>query len=478
MTTIGQMRLERLSFAILLILTKSEVLIRISVLVIAAFVFLKNIDSFPLRNWDEAWYAQITRNMASGQYSLLVPFWNGEYFFDKPPLYFWLSLPFFEIFSPPAGGGEWQARIIAAISAIAATFFVYLIGRRLFGSRAAFLAVLIFLTLGQVVIRFAHGNLDALVVCLILATFYFYLVANRFWPVAGVCLALTYLAKGWVLGLVPILLVVLFEYFLLGKNFKRVLLVVGVSIFLVIPYYISGYLNFDQQFISWYLFNPTASLFSLEVFSWQFFANLARDVGFWLVPFVLSLAVAFKIKREDGLKLFVLGFCALIFLFSISFLSGKLGWYALSVYPFISLILAYFIDKLFKIRLSVAVVLVMIVIGLQIKNVMRIENIHPDRSLVGANLGRASKEIVPASDYLILDDRDLPAFLFYSEHKKVFVLSESRQDWEWWILTREGFSKLLLSGKRVWIITKNSNLVTNAEVVAELEDYEILRIGF
>src|SRR3990172_7736955 len=104
----------------------------LAIIAISTFIFARNINDFPLRNWDEAWYAQIIKNMASNNHSLLAPYWNGRYYFDKPPLYFWLSLPFFKIFGP----GEWQTRTVSAISSVFAVFLIYLIGKKLFGITA------------------------------------------------------------------------------------------------------------------------------------------------------------------------------------------------------------------------------------------------------------------------------------------------------------------------------------------------------
>src|SRR3990167_9960481 len=108
----------------------------LAIIAISTFIFARNINDFPLRNWDEAWYAQIINNMASNNYSLLAPYWNGRYYFDKPHLYFWLSLPFFKIFGP----GEWQARIVSATAAIFTSLLIYLIGKKLFSKTAGFFA--------------------------------------------------------------------------------------------------------------------------------------------------------------------------------------------------------------------------------------------------------------------------------------------------------------------------------------------------
>ena len=93
----------------------------ILVLISSVVVFFSKIASFPLRNWDEAWYAEIIKNMAFGKYGVLMPFWNGRYYFDNAPLYFWLSAPVFKIF----GAGEWQARFVSAKTTMFTSFFFF-----------------------------------------------------------------------------------------------------------------------------------------------------------------------------------------------------------------------------------------------------------------------------------------------------------------------------------------------------------------
>lgn len=48
-----------------------EILTGIVILTASSAIFFTNINNFPLRNWDEAWYAEIIKNMASGHYNFL-----------------------------------------------------------------------------------------------------------------------------------------------------------------------------------------------------------------------------------------------------------------------------------------------------------------------------------------------------------------------------------------------------------------------
>ena len=198
--------------------------------------FFRRINVFPLRNWDEGWYAEITKNMASGNYGLLIPYWNGRYYFDHSPLYFWLSAPFFKFF----GSGEWQARIVSATAAVFVVIFIFLIGKKLVNILTGFFSALVFLTLGGVVMRFAHGNLDSLLVFFCLGTFYFYLKSEdkkKYSLLCGFCLGLGVLVKSWGIGMFPLFLIIVYAFFKerkLPRNLHLILPVAVASFFLVV----------------------------------------------------------------------------------------------------------------------------------------------------------------------------------------------------------------------------------------------------
>src|SRR3989344_9177204 len=227
----------------------------ILVLISSLAVFFFKIASFPLRNWDEAWYAEITKNMASGKYGILMPFWNGRYYFDHAPLYFWLSAPIFKIF----GAGEWQARFVSAVAAIIAAFLIFKIGKRLKDETTGIISALVFLTFGGVTVRFAHGNLDALLICFFLASFYFYLKSEEkkiFGFAAGAFIGLGFLIKSWGIGFFPLVLIFMYAYF--KDRFPRnlLLIILGTLIFSSWWYFL-GILKFGSQFINWYLLDPS-----------------------------------------------------------------------------------------------------------------------------------------------------------------------------------------------------------------------------
>ncbi len=135
-----------------------------------ALLYLPGLGARDLWNPDEARYAEVTREMLQ-RGDLLVPYLNGEVYTQKPPLLFWLI----GLASLATGGvGELSARLPSALSAIVATLLVYLLGDRLFGRRAAWLAAAVFATCAKVMWQGRFGQIDMLLVALVTAGVYFW----------------------------------------------------------------------------------------------------------------------------------------------------------------------------------------------------------------------------------------------------------------------------------------------------------------
>jgi dolichol-phosphate mannosyltransferase len=94
--------------------------------------------SYPLIKPDESRYAEISQEMlASGDW--VVPTLNQEPYYDKPPLYYWLTVASFRLL----GTNEMAARLVPAGAAWLTVLLTYLFARRVLGARAGFLAALV-----------------------------------------------------------------------------------------------------------------------------------------------------------------------------------------------------------------------------------------------------------------------------------------------------------------------------------------------
>lgn len=451
----------------------------IFILLLGAAVFLRRIGAFPLRNWDEAWYGEIIKNMASGRYGFLMPYWNGRFYFDHEPLYFWLSAPIVKVF----GSGEWQVRVISAVSGVFATYLVFLIGKKLTGALVGIFSTLIFLTLGGVVIRFAHGNLDSLLTCLFLATFYFFIKGQEkfyFTILSGICLGLGILVKSWGIGLFPFFLILSYGLFIHGKfEIRRYLTIIVCAFCIAIPWYIWGLFTYGKQFENWFLFNPSEGRLAspLANFTWDYFIFAVRDVGLWAIVPVILISIKLRIPKIFLTKNYVWPFLFVsgIYIFFLNFLSDKSDWYLIPAYPLIALVLGFVSFKLFLLNKRAFGFLFIIVLLVQYFNLIRIENIYPDRSKVGAILGLRAQTTIPIEDEVILDDHDFTAFLYYSNQNHVYTFGENRKEGEWWILKSDEFSSFVNRNPITWIVTRNPDRFPMLTTVDKLEGYSFMR---
>src|SRR5947209_18884500 len=86
---------------------------------LACVVLLPLLGYKPLTNWDEGIYAEVSREMLS--LGPLVPHWNYQPWFEKPPLMLWITAAFFKMF----GVTEFWARAGSALSGVGTVALVH-----------------------------------------------------------------------------------------------------------------------------------------------------------------------------------------------------------------------------------------------------------------------------------------------------------------------------------------------------------------
>lgn len=172
---------------------------------------------------DEPRFARATVEMMErGEW--LIPYFNGEYRFDKPPLtYWWMRLHYALL-----GVNELSARLHSVLAAWLTAWLVFLMGRDLAGARAGWWAAFGWLTCLQVLV---HGRLCVadmpMVLCVTLAmrsSFKLLAEGGRavqpfggWWWMLWLSLGAGFLAKGPIALLVPLLALLLWRVLLWRK---------------------------------------------------------------------------------------------------------------------------------------------------------------------------------------------------------------------------------------------------------------------
>jgi len=95
--------------------------------------------NLPLIDRDEPRFAEASREMREGQ-NFVVPYFNNQYRFDKPPLTYWTQIASYRVF----GENDFAARFPSVIAAALTSVVILAWGFRISGRVAGICAAIIF----------------------------------------------------------------------------------------------------------------------------------------------------------------------------------------------------------------------------------------------------------------------------------------------------------------------------------------------
>jgi 4-amino-4-deoxy-L-arabinose transferase-like glycosyltransferase len=147
---------------------------RIGILVILGLTLLLAYAPWGLWERDEGRYADVAQEMLE-RGDFITPRANGAVFLDKPPLLFWATAASLALF----GRHETAARLPQLLFALITLLATYGIGRRLLGTAAAGLALIV-LASSLIFFVLAHVlTLDLSLACCVTVTLFFFLAGYR-----------------------------------------------------------------------------------------------------------------------------------------------------------------------------------------------------------------------------------------------------------------------------------------------------------
>jgi 4-amino-4-deoxy-L-arabinose transferase-like glycosyltransferase len=406
---------------------------------LACAVLLPLLGHKPLTNWDEGIYAEISREMLS--FGPLIPHWNYQPWFEKPPLMLWITAAFFKLF----GVTDFWARAGSAFSGVAIVALLHSWLTRRNDYLAAWLSTFILLaTFG-----FLHvcrvGEMDVLLslgCCIALCGLTS--IQNRelsgwylFW--AGMAIAL--MAKG-AACIVLVLTVLLFAGLerwnasRFGRSFW-----LGLSLFLlaVLPWHLYMFHRFGAAFVTEYLgfhvlARATHQIEDHVTHWWYYLWVLLISAAPFALLYPLAIVNAFRRKELRVWAIF-----AIVVLTFFTLVQTRLPHYIAPAYPALSVLTAVFLadylrSLLQKTRQPLASFwLKSIVIGLVACVLGALATTGPRRKLhqakVGPGIVSAEKESIvllrnvfrtpqPVSGPLLVwwqgDSRSIATSIFYS----------------------------------------------------------------
>ena len=327
----------------------------LGLLLAASLLFGVKLGNVSLRDWDEGTVAQVARDIwrsPPGSWVWLHPTLAGEPYFNKPPLMHWLIALAFRL----GGVNEWMARLPGATLTALSVPLLYGVGRELFVSRTpAIFAALVYLTLLPVVRHGRLAMLDGAVLCFWLLLIGCLLRSRRDlrWGLGvGIAFGLLCLTKGilaLLLGAIAIAFMLWDTPRLLNSGYiwGGVLLGSGP----VVAWYWAQWLYYGQPFFSTGLLSQSLNRVVVPVEGhrgelWYYLLEMLKYSAPWLLFFPQSCRLAWENRNVSWAKLSLVWTAG--YLLVISFMSTKLPWYVLPVYPAMSIAVGAFLADVWQ----------------------------------------------------------------------------------------------------------------------------------
>lgn len=429
------------------------------IVVFTFFLLFFRLGDNHLTNWDEAWYADISRNMrATG--NLITPVWNKEIFFEKPPFYFWLSTLSLKIF----GISEFSIRFPSALAGLGLAIMVYFFGKEIFNKHVGIASVFILFSSPIFLYRSRTGNMDTLLTLWMTISIFSFLKGinknPKWFFLMGISFAFGFLTKG-IIGLYP--LVVVFLYLTFKKELKIVgekwfLLSILMACFLILSWILFSFKINGNQFINQFLLSNFEKFdfgtSSFSNFSLDYFVHLKSGLKIWFLFLLVSFFYLVYRIKDKNILLLVIYFT--IFFLVMSFSKNKSNWFILPILPLASVAIAYsfleLVRKFLRDKLIWGSVLIIFLISLVQNLVYKNEYIVPDIAGDEAKVALAAKKKTQENDVLYLTNYYYPTTVYYSERKVYAVYSENEVNRAWWIKSKSEWADILQKD-RVFIVT-------------------------
>lgn len=343
--------------------------------IIFYFIFFHAIGTYPLMDVDETRYVSMARDMfLSKDFSTL--YLNGEYFFEKPPLYFWQECLSFAIFGKI---NEFSARFPVALLGFIFSFVVYFFTKKRIGRNYGIITSLVLATSLEFVMLAKYAILDIVLAfyaglsLIMLFQTYFCEEKHKkyYWWGFYLFSGLAVMAKGIPGFVIPF--GTAFFCAIITKRFKEIFkplyVLPGMIIFLIVvlPWHILMFnkhnpLFFDEYIIKHHLhrFLNTANneigrkqpfYYYLLTILWGFmpwaistFAIFIKKISNLKNLDIVKVIKSFDFEKLDNIhKLLTLSWIGTIFIFLFfSSSSTKLVTYILPIYFPLSMIAGYY----------------------------------------------------------------------------------------------------------------------------------------
>ena len=307
--------------------------------------FFYHLGSYPLLDVDETRYVDMARDMFYSK-NYLTLYLNGDYFFEKPPLYFWIECLAFKL---SGAASEFSARLPIVLLSLMPVGLLFSLCEKIRGKKFAFITAAVLLTSLEYMfltkIAILDSVLTSFVTSSVLCYFYTFYAENKnkkyFWIFTYIFSGLAVMAKGIPGIAIPAIIISVST--ILFKTYKETFKYLwGFFIFLLIilPWHLTmlkthSALFFDEYIIKHHILRFLGSDVIHRNEPWYFYI---LTLLWGLFPHIFVLLS--KKPKFNGNKFLTLNWIAVFSILIFFSLSGaKLITYILPIYPFFAVII-------------------------------------------------------------------------------------------------------------------------------------------
>jgi len=317
------------------------------VAVISIMIVFFNLGGIPLLDPDEPVYAETPKEMFIFD-EFVSPRIFGEYWYDKPPMYYWLVAGSYKLF----GMNEFAARFPSAILAVACTLLVYLSGRRLFNERTGRLGALVLVTSIEFFYLGKAAVTDMTLLFFLSASLLCF-IEKRYY-IAYLCAGLATVTKGPIGLLFPG--AIIFAYIITSRNWsllKTMRIPSGLLLYSIaaLPWFVIMYQLHGSAFTDTFLGFHNVTRFTSpehpEGVLWYYYIPVLI-IGFfpWTGIMLQSVWASLTKSKQDFSTLLFLNCWVIVIFVFFSISQTKLVSYILPLYPPLAMIVGWYIDRL------------------------------------------------------------------------------------------------------------------------------------
>lgn len=324
-----------------------------SLLILTCVIFFTlffGIGGVPLLDPDEPVYAETAREMLqTGDF--LSPRIFGDYWYDKPPMYYWLVAAAFKVF----GYGEFAARFPAALMGALTAFMLYFSVTKLFNERAGFWSSLILTSCIQFFYLSKAAVTDTSLLFFMTGALLSFL-HKKYW-LMYVCMGFATLVKGPIGIVFPGIIIFLYLLFMGQlKEIFRMHVLRGLLVYLLVagPWYYLMYTVHGMEFINTFLGFHNVTRFTTpehasRVTFWYYFPVVILGLFPWTGLLIQSVKASISDSRIDDMRLLIFMHIWWVFVFIFfTICKTKLVSYILPMFPALAIVIGWNISRMIQ----------------------------------------------------------------------------------------------------------------------------------